>query len=161
METFLAELSPVVPALVGAVVGAILSACLTGFLVQRHWASRASESVLIDGHTKDLDTLVKMTLDYWSLDYSGETKRHKENGEKARALATKIKASIKLLVYALRDYSDRYCKNVDFTRLMSDVQDACTNGAFDAAKRGPDWDRYVIVVNATNRVRSALFVRRP
>ncbi len=144
------------------VAGAIAGGLITGLLVQRHWAKRSSESLLIDTLVKDLDALVEKTLEYWSLDYHSDTKKDKETSEKARGLAAKIKAGLKKLRLAVGEYCERYCKKKKdgFIALVGELHDACTNGAFDAAKRGPDHDRYLTVVNAANRLRSALFERR-
>lgn len=160
MTGIVSVVNPVVPPVIGGVVGAVISGLVTGLLVQRHWLKRTSESSLIDNLTKDLDALVEKTLEYWSLDYRGETKKDKETCAKARALAAQIKAAIRKLQSSLRGYSERYCRKVDFVVLMAEVQDACTNGEFDAAKRGPDYDRYKTVTNATTRVRTVLFQRR-
>lgn len=153
-------LSPMAPPVAGAIVGALISGAITRWVVQRHWVRRTSESALIDSLMRDLDAVVEKTLEYWSLDYRGDTKKDRETCEKARGLAAQIKAAIYKLQVALRQYSERYCRHVDFVGLMGEVQDACTNGDFDSARRGPDHGRYKIVVNATTRVRSALFERR-
>jgi hypothetical protein len=140
------------PPIAGVIVGALI--------IQRYWVSRANESTLIGYLAKQLDDLVDETLEYWSLDWSGDKKIDEENRRRARVLEQRIKGAIKNLTSALIQYSKLYCKNVDFTPLMVEVSDACTGDAFETDdKRGPDRGRYLTIVNAAHRVRWQLFAR--
>jgi hypothetical protein len=140
------------PPVVGVIVG--------GVVIQRYWISRANESTLIKYLAKELDDLVDETLEYWSLDCSGDKKIDEENRQRARMLEQRIKGAIRNLNAALIRYSRRYCKNVDFTSLMVEVSDACTGDEFETVtKRGPDRGRYLTVVNAAHHVRWQLFAR--
>ena len=138
----------IAPAIIGVVLGA--------FLVQWYWVSRANESALIEYFTEELTDLVDETTEYWSLD----CRTSEENRQRARMLEQRIKASIKNLNSSLGQYSRRYCKKVDFTSLMGEVNDACTGGTFETAKRAPDPARFSSVVNATHRIRWQLLQRR-
>ncbi len=140
------------PSVVGVFVG--------GMFVQRYWISKANESAIIEYLTKELTDLVDETLEYWSLDCSGETKEAKENRKQAKKLEQKIKGAIKNANSLLVQYSKRYCKKVDFSSIMGEVNDACTGGKFEVVDRGPDTDRFLSVVNATHRVRWELLSRR-
>ena len=164
MRDFLADLGPtglaILSSVVGGLAGAIASAILTGIFVEKHWASRQGESTLIDSLVNDVGALEEKTINYWSLDCRGDAKKNEEDREKSRALAAKIKMDILKLHSSLRQYSERYRRNIDFGQLIGEVQDACTNGQFDSPRRAPDHDRYKLVVNATNRVRSSLFACR-
>ena len=140
------------PSVVGVLVG--------GFIIQRYWVRKANESALIEYLTKELSDLVDETLDYWSLDCSGTDKLGDQNRQQARKLEQKIKGAIKNLNSVLRQYSERYCKNINFTDLMAEVSESCTGGKFEVKKRPADPERYLHIVNATHRVRSKLFERR-
>jgi hypothetical protein len=140
------------PPVAGVIVGALI--------IQRYWVSRANESTLIAYLTKELTDLVDETLEYWSLDCSGDKKSDEENRQRAKVLEQRIKGDIKNLTASLIQYSKRYCKSADFTLLMAEVSDACTGATFETlAKRGPDPGRYLTVVNAAHRVRWLLFSR--
>jgi len=144
------------PQIVGSLVGVIVG----GVIVQRYWMSRANEATLINYLTKELDDVVDETLLYWSLDCSGDTKKDEETRQQARMLEQKIKGALHNLGSVLADYSQRYCKHVNFTKLMADVHDACMGGTFEGVKRPPDRGRYLKVVNTTHHVRAELFNRR-
>ena len=133
----------------------IMGVIFGGLVIQRYWVSRANESTLIEYFAKELADLVDETLEYWSLDCRKDDERRK-----ARMLEQRIKGDIKNLNSGLGRYALRYCKKVDFTPLMCAVNDACTGGTFETAKRIPDHQRYLAVVNATHRVRWQLFMRR-
>jgi hypothetical protein len=140
------------PSLVGVLVG--------GFIVQRYWVRKANESAIIDYLTKELSDLVDETLEYWSLDCAGTTRRAELNRLEARRLEPKIKGAIKSINSVLRHYCRRYCSDVDFDPLMVEVNDACTGGNFEVSRRAADPHRFLTVVNATHRVREHLFERR-
>jgi len=136
------------PPVFGVIVG--------GYVIKRYWVRRENESILIEYFARELDDLVDETIDYWTID----CKKDDESRQRARILESKIKGAIKNLNAALIEYSKRYCKKVDFIQLMVEVNDACTGGTFETAKRGPEFGRYLTVVNATHRVRWQLFDRR-
>lgn len=138
----------------------LLGVLLGGYLVQKYWISRANEAALMDYFSKELSELVNETLEYWSLDYSTDSKKDAENRQQARRLEQKIKGSLNNLNRALQAYSKRYCSKTDFTPLVADLHQACTAGTFEAASRGSDPARYLAVVNAAHQVRWKLFERR-
>jgi len=151
------------PSVVGVLVG--------GFLVQRYWVRKANESALIEYLTKELNDLVDETLEYWSLDCSGSKEGVGERRDQARMLEQQIKGAIKNLSTVLEAYGDRYCarfsflglrigQTVDFAKLMCEVNDACTGGQFESAKRPPDGARFLSIINTTHRVRWKLLKRR-
>jgi len=131
-----------------------------GFLVQKYWAMKSTESSLIDYLTKELNDLADETLEYWSLDCSGTGKASDEIRQDARKLEQKIKGAIKSINSTLDQYGGRYCKKVDFTPLMVEISDACTSGQFEEVNRPADRTRFLTVVNATQRVKAELFKRR-
>jgi hypothetical protein len=160
MSHALVVLGPVSLGILNSLTSAGIGAIISGFFVQRYWASRAGESSLIDGLRGEVDALQEKSVDYWTLDCRGDSKQNELERERARVLATKIKVDIRKLTASLREYSQRYCKEEDFTQLMAEVSDACTNGDFEGKRRGPDGGRYVVILNATNRVKSTLLKRR-
>lgn len=160
MFTFLADLNPVALTILVNLLSAIFGAVISGYFVQRYWSSRVGESTLIDGLRIAVDLLQDKTVDYWSLDCRGESKKNEEDRQQARTLETKIKADILKLYSSLRGYSARYCKREDFTQLMAEVADACTNGEFEQKRRSPDKDRYKLVNNAASRLKATLLKRR-
>lgn len=143
-------------------VGALTGVLLGGIMVQRYWVKKSNESLIIEYLAKELSDLVDETLEYWSLDCQDTAGKPEENRQQARKLEQKMKGAIKNLHSMLRQYSERYRKRgqADFTSLMAEVNDACTGGDFEGAKRPPDRDRFLVVVNATHRVRWQLLQRR-
>jgi hypothetical protein len=129
-------------------------------MVQRYWISRANEAILIEYFSKELTDLADKSLEYWTLGYKAKTKEDEETRRKAQLLEQKIKGAIKNLYSALTRYSKRYCKRVDFTPLVGEINEACTGGFFEAGERDPDRHRYLSVINTTHRLRWALFERR-
>lgn len=142
------------PQVVGVLVG--------GFLVQRYWAKKSNESAIIEYLSKQLSDLVEDTLEYWTLDCGGTTKRSENSRHLARKLEPKLVGAIKNINSNLGQYCNKYCKKKkdDFDLLMVDVSDACTGGKFGVAKRAPDPDRFLYVVNTTHRLRWQLLKRR-
>jgi hypothetical protein len=140
------------PSLVGVIAG--------GVFVQWYWVSRANESTLINYFSEELTDLTDETLEYWSLEYKGDTKKDDESRQRAKVLEQRIKGSIKNLNSALGQYSRKYCNKTNFQPLVQEVQDACTGGTFEEATREADHSRYLSVVNTTHRLRWKLFERR-
>jgi hypothetical protein len=144
------------PQLVGVIVG--------GLLIQRYWVQKANESSVIEYLTKELSDLVDETLEYWSIDCStgdGVAERRRE----ARRLEAKMKGAIHNINSVLGHYANRYCsrsyrKKVDFSALMAEVNNACTGGTFEVAKRPADASRGWAVVNTIHKVKSQLLERR-
>ena len=132
---------------------ALVTVTLGGFILQRFFVSRANEASLIDYLLKELDGLRSDALEYWNLDCkNGGT----ECKDKAQILEQKLKGAIRCLSSDLDHYSKRYRKKADFRSLMVEVSDACTGGDFESVKRTCDRQRYLMVVNTINRVKTEL-----
>lgn len=131
----------------------LVAVILGGLLVQKFFVSRANEASLIDYLTKELDELRTDSLKYWNLNC--ESGNDNDTYE-AQLLEQKMKGAIKSITSELSQYSKRYRKKTNFDGLMVEVSDACTGGSFETAKRPRDRQRYLIVVNTINRVKSEL-----
>lgn len=131
----------------------LVAVILGGLIIQKFFVSRANEAALIDYLMKELDSLRSDALEYWNLDCKNGGVECKE---KALVLEQKLKGGIKSLTSELGQYSRRYRKKADFRILMVEVSDACTGGNFECAKRTRDRQRYLMVVNTINRVKSEL-----
>ena len=85
-----------------------------------------------------------------------------EGVELQGVLAQKIKGMIKSLSADCNYYSDRYCKrkSAELQRLLVEVSDACTGGDFESTRKKADPGRYILIVNAINRVKSELHRRK-
>ena len=139
---------------------ALLGVLLGGFIVQRYWIRRANEAAFIEYLSRELSDLVDETIEYWSLDCQAKTEDYQSNRRTSRKLEQKIKASIKNLNSLLLNYAERYCKKIAFTPLMEEVLHACTSGKFETLARAADTDRFLMVINATHRVRMKLLERK-
>lgn len=133
----------------------VISVLIAGLIFQRYFVARSNESAFIDYLVEGLDELRSDALEYWNLEISPRTNR-----EKGRILEQKIKGAIKSLTSELRNYSNRYCKRIDFVPLMTEVADACTGGQFESASRAPDSGRCLPVVNSIHRVKWELMRRK-
>jgi hypothetical protein len=77
-------------------------------------------------------------------------------------LEQKIKGAIKSISADCNYYCDRYCKckSGELHNLLVEVSDACTGGDFESTKKKIETGRYILVVNAINRVKSELHRRK-
>ena len=142
LPTFLYHIAP-----------ALTTVLLGGVIVQKFFVSRANEASLIDYLMKELDALRSDALEYWNLDCKNGGAECKD---KAQLLEQKIKGGIKSLSCDLEHYAKRYRKKTNFVTLMVEVSDACTGGDFESNKRTKDRQRYLMVVNTINRVKTEL-----
>ena len=153
MKPFLDFLYHISPALV-AVLG-------TGILVQKFFVSRANQASFIDFLIKELDELRIDSLGYWTLDCTeGEVADKEEKRARAKFLEQKMKGSIKSLSGQFEYFSARYDKKTDFRALVGEVSDACTGGDFEVATKKADSSRYMVIINAINRIKSELLRKK-
>jgi hypothetical protein len=115
---------------------------------------------IIDYISHELSDLVDETLLYWSIDCTATGTKADADRKQAAQLAAKIKGASHNLIAVLRSYSKKYCKDVDFQGLWSEVHEACTGGDFEGTGRLPDPHRYARVVSTTHRLRWQLYERR-
>jgi hypothetical protein len=137
----------IAPSLVGVITG--------GVIFQKYYASRANEAAFIDYLFKEFDHFRADSLEYWNLECT-ETK----DQARARILEQKIKGTIRSLITDLMYYSARYHRKFSVTSLMVEVNHAATGGQFEVAKRPADGSRYAMVINSTNKLKSALIRRK-
>lgn len=133
----------------------ICAVILGGILVQWFFIRRANEAELIDFLIKELDELRSDALEYWNLDCG---KEHEKG--RARVLEQKIKGAIKVLSSDLTYYAKRYHKKWEHDKLLVEVNDACTGGGFEVASRASEPNRYIMVINTINRIKSELMRRK-
>jgi hypothetical protein len=135
------HLSPSLVALIGG-----------SLILQRYFVRKANEASLIEAIIKDLESLRADSISYWSTDPSDANKAELES------LGQKIISAIRALESDLKAYSKRYCKKRydEFVQMMVDVNDACTCGKFQTAKRKADSGRVLPVSNTISRVKSEL-----
>lgn len=147
------ELVKSIYAVVYQLLPSVFTVVFAGFFLQRFFVSRANEASFIDSLIKQMDDLRTDTLEYWNLDCT----KTKENKMKARILEQKIKGAIKIIGSDVRYYSERYKKGRDLNDLVAEISDSSTGGEFESATKRPDTGRYTLVVNSTNRLKSAFF----
>ena len=135
----------------------LITVGLGAFVVQHFFVSRANEGAMVDFMIGELRELQNDTLEYWTLPADSP-----ENKQRQIVLAQKIKGMIKSLSADCNYYCDRYCKrkSVELQRLLVEVTDACTGGDFESTRRKADPGRYILIVNAINRVKSELHRRK-
>jgi hypothetical protein len=132
---------------------ALVTVAFGGVLVQRFFVRRANEGAFIDLLIRDIEILRADSLEYWNTPNSPDSRKRRR-----QVLAQKMKGAIKSLSADLRFYCERYCVKHEkiFNELMAEISDACTGGSFESASAGTDSGRYLLIVNATNRLKSAL-----
>ena len=135
---------------------ALVTVGLGAWLIQRFFVSRANQAAFIDVLVGELDVIREDSLEYW-------TNHQDANGKKdtTNPLTQKIKGSIKSVNSDLIYFCERYRlaneKKTHITTLMTDMADACTGGSFESKRKDTDKDRYLLIVNAINQLRSELF----
>lgn len=135
----------------------LLTVVLGAFVAQRFFVSRANEAAMVDFMVRELEDLRKDSLEYWTL--PGDSK---ENKQRLTMLSAKMKGAIKALFADVNYYCQRYCKKKEkeLHGLVGELMDACTGGDFESAGKKVDTGRYLLVVNAINRVKSELHRRK-
>ena len=96
-------------------------------------------------------------LEYWNL-----AADCKENKQRQNLLAQKIKGNLRALTSDVNYFCGRYCNKIGskMTKLLTNLHDACTGGDFESNKKKADSQRYIIIVNAINDVKSELHRRK-
>jgi hypothetical protein len=124
-------------------------------IVQRFFVSRANEAAQVDYLIKELEELQRNTLEYWNLPPAAE----KTQGG---LLTQKIVGGLKALASDMRYFCERYCKcqSKKMEVLLANLHDACTGGDFDTNRRKIEKQRYIVIVNSINAVKSELFRRK-
>jgi hypothetical protein len=149
MNAVVETLGIIVPPLITVVFGA--------YVAQRFFVSRANEGAMVDFMVGELRELQNDALNYWTLATDSP-----ENKQRQIVLAQKIKGMIKSLSADSSYYCDRYCKfkSGELQNLLVEVADACTGGEFESIRKKVDTGRYILIVNAINRVKSELHRRK-
>lgn len=142
-------LKVIAPSLVSVLFGA--------FIFQRFFVSRANEAALVDFLIRELEELRDDTLEYWNL--VGEAK---EDKQRQSVLAQKITGNLKALNSDVQYFCGRYCckSEPNMKKLLMHLHDSCTGGDFESKKKRVDTQRYIIIVNAINEVKSELLRRK-
>lgn len=135
----------------------LITVVLGAFVAQRFFVSRANEAAMVDFMVRELHELRKDALEYWTLSTDSP-----ENKQRQIVLAQKIKGMIKSLSADSNYYCDRYCKfkSGELQSLLVEVADACTGGDFETVSKKVDTGRYILIVNAINRVKSEFHRRK-
>lgn len=136
-----------------AIAPSLITVLLGAFVVQKFFVSRANEAALVDFLIKELEELRNDALEYWNL-----VADSKEDRERQAMVAQKIKGNLKALSADLRFYCERYSRKHEahFSKLVTNLHDTCTGGDFESQRKKPDSQRYIIVVNAINGIKSDL-----
>jgi len=139
------------------IVPPLITVGLGAYVAQRFFVSRANEAAMVDFMIKELHELQNDSLEYWT-----HAPDSPENKQRQIVLSQKIKGMIKSLSADSTYYCGRYCKQktVELQGLLVDVADACTGGDFEGVDRKIDTGRYILVVNAINRVKSEFHRRK-
>jgi len=139
------------------IVPPLITVGLGAFVAQRFFVSRANEGAMVDFMVGELRELQNDSLEYWTLSADST-----ENKQRQTVLAQKIKGMIKSLSADCNYYCDRYCKYKlgELQSLLVEVSDACTGGDFESVRKKVDTGRYILIVNAINRVKSELHRRK-
>jgi hypothetical protein len=139
------------------IVPPLITVGLGAYVAQRFFVSRANEGAMVDFMVRDLRELQSDALEYWTL--AADTP---ENKQRQIILAQKIKGMIKSLSADSNYYCARYCKckSGELQNLLVEVADACTGGEFESVRKKIDTGRYILIVNAINRVKSELHRRK-
>ena len=132
------------PALVALIGGSLI--------LQRYFVRKANQAGLIDAIIKDLESLRTDSISYWSKDTVEDNKGELES------LAHKLISAIRAIESDLKSYCKRYCpkRTDEFIQMMVDLNDACTGGKFQTAKRKADAGRVLPISNSISRIKSEL-----
>ena len=143
------------PAVIWHIAPALATAVLTGVVLQLFFVSTSTQAAFIDGLIKLMDQIQQDTLDYWNIDPSDATE-----SERASILEQKIKGLLRALSSDLSFFAVRYGKSPLFDKLLVHLHDSCSGGDFESKDRKTDTNRYLVVVNAVNNLKSALMRRK-
>lgn len=121
-----------------------------GFILQRFFIRKSNASSFADSIIRELYSIRSDALEYWTVN----------DQTNSRKLESQLKGSILTVISDLDYYCQRY--EVDrFTRskfelLEIALSDAVTGGEFEQKKRKANPERYLVIVNITNKVKSEL-----
>lgn len=124
---------------------------LGGWWIQRSFVTRANASAFADALVKRMDEILADSLEYWNIHQPDAAQE-----KRAKVLAQKIKGSVKILNTDVRYFKGKYATGEDFDANMVNILDTCTGGSFESTARMADPDRYLLIVNQVNDLKSKI-----
>ena len=132
-----------------------IAPCITvglgGWWLQRGFVSRANASAFADALVKRMDEILVDSLEYWNIHEPDVVQ-----AKRAKVLAQKIKGSVRTLSGDVQHFKKKYAKKEDFDSSLVNLLDTSTGGSFESANRIADPDRYLLIVNQVNDLKSKL-----
>jgi hypothetical protein len=128
-----------------------LTILIAGFWLQSFFVSKANQSNFIDVLLRQLEELKVDSLEYWNLDFNLAG-----NPERGKILAQKMKGAIKSLNSDIAFYNEKYKKEAKLSGHLNEIFETCTSGDFEGVSKPIDSGRYVLIVNAINKLKSQL-----
>ena len=126
-----------------------------GFFLQRHFARRSNESVLIDSILQRLDEIRNDSLQYCFPDWVGKNANPK-------LLDQRIKSNLRTVSSMLEIFTNRYFSKhrEELETFVSRIFELTTSGNFESEKREANPNNYIRITNATNEIRKLLLHRK-